>query len=457
MTTKLYSLILDHKTAIAAAAAFFIFGIFLGNKAPLSQLCADADGACAGTHHNTEVHCADDHSGHGHSAGAADLDALTALKCEHEIGIVDCDECRFEVGVVKIDPAAAASLIKTGVIENVERTKTLRFTGQVQLNRTTTVDVVPAGGGRIKKVEKFLGDSVLQGDILAVIHSDDLGQAKADYLEIQSAFELAEATFNREKDLYEKKISSQADYLTALNEVKAAQAAYAAADKKLRLFGLETEHIDALGHEKANGSFGDLILRAPQAGTVIAQHSSVGQIVTAAESIFTIADLTHLWVWCDVYEKDLAVLHDQSATDKPLAARVRVKAFESVDFPGEADFIGHLMDEPTRTIKMRVQVGNPEKKLRPGMFADVEIAIPPDGRMLAIPAAAVMTDAGETFAFQYWKDDLWVRRDVTVGGKYGPVVELLGGIPVGATVVTSGAFMLKSDILREKMGAGCAD
>jgi len=108
-------------------------------------------------------------------------------------------------------------------------------------------------------------------------------------------------------------------------------------------------------------------------------------------------------------------------------------------------------------VKIRVQVKNPESKLRPGMFAEVEVMIPGEGRMAAVPRNAIMSDAGKNFVFQHWKEDLWARRDVTVGSIHGDFAEILSGIPKGATIVTSGAFMLKSDILREKMGAGCAD
>jgi cobalt-zinc-cadmium efflux system membrane fusion protein len=121
------------------------------------------------------------------------------------------------------------------------------------------------------------------------------------------------------------------------------------------------------------------------------------------------------------------------------------------------DLVGNLMDEHTRTVKIRVQVKNLEGKLRPGMFAEVEVMIPGEGRMVAVPRNAIMSDAGENFVFQHWKEDLWARRNVTVGSIYGDFAEILSGIPKGATIVTGGAFMLKSDILREKMGAGCAD
>ena len=76
---------------------------------------------------------------------------------------------------------------------------------------------------------------------------------------------------------------------------------------------------------------------------------------------------------------------------------------------------------------------------------------------MEVPSSAILSDEGKTFVFQQWKDDLWVRRDVSVGRKQRGFVEVLNGISTGDTIVTSGAFMLKSDILREKMGAGCAD
>jgi len=457
MKDKIFSLLVRKKKMITVAAVSLVVGFLLGTEWAKSNFSTDNTADSCRLVHPEEVHGSGGHSDHEHAIEAVGLDELEKVTCEHDVGIVDCDECRFEVGVVKIDPAVGGPLIETGSVESVDRTITLTFTGQVQLDRTKAVEVVPAGGGRVEQVKKLLGEKVQKGDILAVIHSDDLGQAKAVFLEIQAKLELAEVTFKREEDLYEKEISSQADYLNALNELKAAQASYAAADKKLRLFGLETEQIADIKNEKENGEFADLVLRAPQPGTLITQNISMGQIVDTTESLYTIADLSNLWVWCDVYEKDLAVLHEQSTQQNPLAAVVKVKAFGSGGFNGEVDFVGNLMDEHTRTVKMRVQVKNPENKLRPGMFADVQVAVRMPGSMLAVPQTAVVSDAGENFIFQHWKNDLWVRRNVAVGEKRGNAVELLSGVPQGAKIVTGGAFMLKSDVLREKMGAGCAD
>ena len=136
---------------------------------------------------------------------------------------------------------------------------------------------------------------------------------------------------------------------------------------------------------------------------------------------------------------------------------MRVSAFKDTPFPGTVDLIGSLVDEHTRTAKLRIQVRNEDGKLRPGMFVHAEIVIPAEGRSTVVPREAVLSDEGKHFVFQHWKDDLWVRRDVKLGARRARLVEIVAGLPRDARIVTGGAFMLKSDVLRGKMGAGCAD
>lgn len=377
--------------------------------------------------------------------------------CEHGKPITECDKCRFEAGVVKLEPSVAKALVETASVHDVPRTRELKLVGQVEMDRTRVVDVASMGGGRVERIEKSLGQDVAKGDLLAVIHSADFGQAKADFLQVAARLQLAKATFEREKDLHDKKVSSGADYLSAVNELEAAQAYYAAAERKLRLFGLDARQIEAVKDEKENGHFVQLELRAPQAGTIIAQNISAGALVGTEQSLYTIADLSDVWVWCDLYEKDLDVLHERISSGLMVPAKVRVKAFAPDVFDGTVDLIGSQVDEHTRTIKVRVHVMNTDRKLKPGMFAEVEISIPLEGSATVVPAGAVVRDEGKTFVFQHWKNDLWMRRDVKVGATQGGFVEVLDGLQAGATVIARGAFMLKSDILREKMGAGCAD
>ena len=321
--------------------ALFIFVVlagailwFSGNLHFGSQSIADADATDTEHEHEHE------------SESLSGEQSIEEAMCEHGIRTIDCDKCRFEVGVVKLQPSVANTLIETIEVQDTPRIKTLTLTGQVQLDQTKVVDVVSTGSGQVKQVEKLLGQEVTKGVILAVIYSADLGQAKAQFLEVQARLKLATSTFEREKGLHEKKISSEADYLSASSELEAAQAYYAAAEKRLRLFGLETEQINSIKNEKENGLFAELVLRAPQSGTIITQNISTGALIDTSESLYTIADLSNVWVWYDLYEKDLAVLHDQLASGRTVTAKVRVKAFEGELFDGVVDLIGSQIDEP---------------------------------------------------------------------------------------------------------------
>ena len=229
MKDKIVSLVTKNKILLIVASIFLVFGIIVGRTSNPCKHLANDDHADHAINNEENGHAEHDEHGHQTADVVCSEDRLSDLEkviCEHKVRIIDCDNCRFEVGVVKIDPSIAESLIETGMVEDVERTRVFNFTGQVQLDLTKTVEVVSAGGGRVEQVSKLLGEKVEKGDILAVIHSADLGQAKADFLEVQAKLELSQATFRREKELYEKKVCSEADYLNALNELKAAEASY---------------------------------------------------------------------------------------------------------------------------------------------------------------------------------------------------------------------------------------
>jgi len=403
----------------------------------------------------------EDHSDHGddeHQAAEAqpDIDAIFSIKCEHDIRIVDCDECRYEVGVVKVAPSVSEALIETQVASHRNLSKVLTLTGQIELDQTRLFEVASAGKGRVIRIEKMLGEKVKAGDILAVVHSAELGQAKAEYLETQARFELAQATYAREEGLYKKEIASQDDYLKAQSELRSAEACLAADEKKLNLFGMDTEQIAAIDKEKKNGRFAQLVLRATADGTIIEQNITVGKLIDTTDSLYTVADLSNLWVWCDLYEKDLARLHKLLAAEAPVKATLRVAAFEDVRFEGIVDLITSKLNTETRTVQMRLQVANTDRMLKPGMFADVSIPTGKTTSALVVPKTAIMTDEDRTFLFRHLKDDFWVRRDVLTGKENNGYIQIVSGLAENARVVTKGAFMFKSDVLREKMGAGCA-
>jgi cobalt-zinc-cadmium efflux system membrane fusion protein len=171
--------------------------------------------------------------------------------------------------------------------------------------------------------------------------------------------------------------------------------------------------------------------------------------------MLTVGDLSDLWLWADLYEDQLARV--LAAERSALRAGVTVKAFPGEVFPGTVDFVGPTMDEKTRTVKVRVALPNPRGQLRSGMFAAVQLFLPGDEEALAVPRAAVLADEGRSFVFVHRQGEFYLRRPVETGRASVDWIEVRSGLAGGETVVVDGAFLLKSDVLRSKMGAGCAD
>jgi len=391
------------------------------------------------------------------TAGPAEPNELFKTRCEHDVAIIDCDECRYEAGVAKIDPALAQGLIETQAVRAEQHAgRRLNLTGEVQLDLTRVVEIASAGAGRVEEIRRILGDTVAVPDVLAVIQSSEFGTAQAAFLEARAKLDLAQQTHEREKQLREQKISSEADYLVARSELATAQAMVSAARKRLQLFGLSHEQIESFAKADSEAPFGQLTLTAPISGTIIDQSIIRGQLIDATHTLYRIADLSRVWVWCNAYESDLAALHERVASGRPVPAEIRVGAFAQTTFRGTVDMIGSQLDRETRTLKVRVVADNPEGRLKPGMFVKVSIDLDGSQTVLRAPATAVLSDAGQDFVFTRLTDELWVRRDVTVGPVSAGLVEVHSGLNDGDVIATKGAFMFKSEILKEKMGAGCA-
>ena len=185
-------------------------------------------------------------------------------------------------------------------------------------------------------------------------------------------------------------------------------------------------------------------------------HAVPGEAARPDQNVFTIGDLSQMWVWADVYEGQVRqVLAHEHHGD--MRATVTAKAFPGEAFPATVDFVAPSMDEKTRTLKVRIGVPNPKGKLRAGMFVNVELYLPSGPDALVVPRAALLSDEGRSFVFVRHHGDYWVRRPVETGRASGDRVEITKGLAGGETVATEGCFLLKSDVLRSKMGAGCAD
>jgi len=399
------------------------------------------------------------HEGHDHDENeASDLDRpvaeLFAATCEHNLKTHECDECRYEVGVVKTD----ASLFDGGLLKKTKAEKQsvaapLKLTGEVRFDERQVAHVSTQAEGIIKVVHVTLGDKVKQGQALVEIESVAIGEAQAAYLEAAGMLNLAKRNHDRLDALRKEGISSEKELLAARQELDAAQIRSDAAFGKLKRLGMSTSAARGLTQKTSTGR---LVLRAPVAGTVLDMHAVAGELARADTSLATVGDNSSVWVWADLYERDIALVTREQAK-QPLAAAVVVKAFPQEEFAGTVDFVSPSMSESSRTVKARINVPNPNGRLLAGMFAQVNVFIPGDQQVLAVPSKAVLEDEGRSFVFVHHQGDYWVRRPVDPGRTFAGMTEITTGLTGTEVVVANGAFLLKSDVLRSKMGAGCAD
>lgn len=460
-----------HSMNVAALVALLVLAACRGGEEGAARPAAAghrAEGAPGHAGHDHEPGRGEEaegeagHAGHGHGDEAgSDLDRpveeLFAASCEHGVKTHACDECRYEVGVVRVP----AKVVDGGLLHEAAPARRrveapVSLTGEVKLDERRVTHVSPRIEGAVRRVHASLGERVRRGQPIVELESVELGEAEGEYLAAQAALRLARASHERQERLRAERISSEKEYLAARQELEASEIRARSAGDKLVRLGAGAADVARLSGAGRSAGGGTLVVRAPADGIVLDMHAVPGELVKHDESIVTVGDVSSVWVWADLHEDQLGrVLEAQRGG--PLRAEIEVKAFPGEAFPGAVDFVGPTMDERTRTVKVRVAAANPGAKLRAGMFARVRLFLPGAEEALAVPRSAVLSDEGRDFVFVHHGGDYWVRRPVEVGRRWLDWVEVKGGLSGAETVAAEGSFLLKSDVLRSKMGAGCAD
>ena len=363
------------------------------------------------------------------------------------------EERHEEEGVVELSEAAAAR-VKIRVVPVVERALAgmLSTTGRVGFDEDHLAHVSPRVPGRVTKVEASLGAKVKAGQTLAVIDSIELGRAKSDYLRAKAQLSLAQRTLEREQGLLKDRITSEQSALEAQASHQRALAEFQAARQQLRLLGLSDRQIKRAGYENRTATL--FPLSSPISGTVVEKHLSLGEVVSPQRTVFTVADLSRLWVWIDIYERDLAAVHLEDDV------AVKVDAYPNRTFKGKVAYIRDQVDPDTRTARARIDVPNADGSLRAGMFATVTVTDPHgEGgaeipKMLVVPAGAIQRDGTQSIAFVAAGNNRYEKRVVVIGRRTSEFAEVLSGLKKGESVAVEGTFILKSEAAKEHMGGG---
>ena len=306
---------------------------------------------------------------------------------------------------------------------------TLQLIGEIRFNEDRLVHVVPRLTGVVESAAANAGDRVRKGQLLAVISSQVLADQRTELLAAQKRLALARTTFEREKKLWEDKISAEQDYLQARNAMQEAEIAAQSAQQKLASLGTGLT---------SGGNLTRYEIRAPIDGVVVEKHISLGESVKEDANIFFIADLSTVWAEATIYAKDLnTVKVGQKAT-------VKAAAFESQS-TGTVSYVGALVGEQTRTAKARVVLPNPQGTWRPGLPVNIELVSGEVEVPVAVSAEAIQTVRDWTVVFGRYGAN-FEARPVELGRSDGKFTEVIKGLNAGEQYAAKNSFLIKADL-----------
>lgn len=347
---------------------------------------------------------------------------------EHEQGeLILTDEQKCSIGI-QVEPAGRGML-------HTEMT----LTGETMLNEDNVAHIVPRVSGMAVKVNFSSGDRVEKGQTLAVLESAELGEAFAEYMVSRKAYE-------RKLKLYEEKIASQNDYLEALNrfeQVAADLYIKLGKEKFLKASRLyEKRYLKADNGARSEADTLSFIENAtrynistPISGTIIEKHITHGEKISEDTNVFTIADLSTVWVNLKVPVRDISLVHP--------GMTVAIESHDELKAEGKVTMINPVVDSQTRTATARVIIDNPQNHWMPGAFVSGHIRISDNNLPLVIPRSAIQNLEGKDIVFL--ADDHGYRHVPVITGRHDRThVEITGGIESGQQVVTQGAFELKA-------------
>ena len=357
----------------------------------------------------------------------------------HEIG---------EPHQLTIPPEAlAGQAFQTTIIERRPFRDEIAATATIKPNEYRLVHLSPRIEGRVIEVKAVLGQQVKSGQVLALLDSIELGQKKSDFLQAKTNHEVDKRNYVREEGLYKEQITSEKEFLDAKGRYEKSLAAYRAAHEALRLIGLSQADITRINWSTKGQPLSYFPLVSSLHGTVIERTISLGELVSPKDTAFTIADLSIVWIILDVYEQNLA------AVRKGAEVEITVDAFPGETFTGTIVYLSDVLNPATRTIDARVEIPNPQRRLRPGMFARAAVILPERGSdALVAPLDALQQVGDKTVAFVEKNPGTYEVRQVTVGRRSPPYGAIRSGLREGETVVTTGSFHLKAMLLKEQIG-----
>jgi membrane fusion protein, heavy metal efflux system len=293
--------------------------------------------------------------------------------------------------------------------------------------------------GVVRALKVDVGARVEKGDALVEIDSPDVGASRSRLGAAHARVTLAEENYKREEELQREGISAKRTMLEARQELAAARAERQAIAASLSVMGA------------AAGGTGGYTISSPIRGVVTDRSATIGKLVSSDQVLFEIVDTSTIWAELDVPETDLLrVAPAQGIT-------LTIDALPGRIFEGKLDYLAPAVDPKTRTARARCALANPDGILRAQMFGQARITVESEHQAVMVPRGAIQRAKEINLAFVRIAEDQFETRRVTLGISEGEHVEVMKGLKPGEEVVTVGSFLLKTETLKDSIGAGCCE
>ncbi|WP_455245487.1 efflux RND transporter periplasmic adaptor subunit [Petrachloros mirabilis] len=323
------------------------------------------------------------------------------------------------------------------------------FPGTIKPNENALAEITALVRGRVIEVDADLGKNVEGGERLAVLYSKELGLAQSSFLKAHAKLNVAEHAFARAQFLLKEKVIGKGEFQRREGELVSARAEAKGAENHMKLLGMTDKTIAEIKRNQEIQSYVPIV--APFAGRIIQRNVTAGEVVETMEKLFVVADLSKVWVLADVPEKDIGFI--QNRGEDSGSVDVQVSAYPGESFRGKLAYMGDVLDPATRTMRVRVEVPNPDGRLKPEMFATVRVFSNPEPNAIVIPKAAVQQDRGEPVVFIRLNPQQFGRRVIHIAERDGEKVHVRSGLRDGEEVVVAGAYVLKSELAAHQGGA----
>ena len=438
-------------------------------RRPAAQAQDPADRAAAGDDHDDDDE--DAHAGHGHAARpepGAYCDEHRLFEAEDALCNPQLMTTLLPGEGMKLRLATPAAAARAGIVlapaQATHLASGTAVPAQATYNRGRLAEVMALSGGVVRRIAAEPGQKVGKGALLAEIASPGAATARAEHQAALGRLQLADANVRREQELVARGVSARIELEQALAEQQAARASVAQLRDQLAAFGVDA----------AAGGGAALLLRSPLAGTVVARNASVGQTLAPDTPLFTVADLSSMWL-------ELQVTSDRADLAKVGAAiEAEFDDLPGRRFPGKIVQVATGLDKRTRLLQVVAEIANPDGAVKDGLFGQARLLAADGagagdsdrhldgedhgqdhgkdhGAVVAVPAAAVQSIDGKAYVFVAHEQDLFELRRIVAGPRRGGEVVITAGLNAGERVVASQGFALKSELLKSRLGATCAD